>query len=60
MNQAEHYLEAAIVMAPHTTVSADACALLEEQILFGYSGSAGLSLPEEVRKELERLRTLAM
>ncbi len=60
LNQGEYYLEAAIRAAPGTSISAHAFNTLEEQIVMGYSGSAGTQVPEDVQLELDQLRALAI
>ena len=56
--QGELFLEWAIRLAPASPVAADAYALLEEEILAGYTGSSGLHLPEDERQRLQGLRAL--
>ncbi len=57
--QAEAYLESAIRSAPRSDLAREAYALLESQTLLGWSGSAGLELPEDVEAWLRELRELA-
>jgi hypothetical protein len=45
-------------MSPETDVGREAYALLEEETLSGYTGSAGLQLPEDVEAHLRELRGL--
>ncbi len=58
-SEAEFYLEQAIRLAPGTPVAQEAYARLEDQVLFGYTGSSGLNLPPDIERELEELRALA-
>ena len=58
LSQSDFYLETAIRMAPTTPVATQAYALLEEQTLFGYTGSSGLHVPDYVLRHLEELRSL--
>ena len=55
----ELYYEACVRRAPHTTTSAECFRRFEESIYFGYSGSGGVSLPDDVRKNLAELRDLS-
>ena len=56
--QGEMFLETAIRLAPDSPIALDAYALLEQEILLGYTGSSGLHLPDDERERLERLRAL--
>ncbi len=56
--QGELFLETAIRLAPDTPVAGQAYALLEEEILAGYTGSGGLQLPEDEMQRLMGLRAL--
>jgi len=56
--QGEMFLETAIRLAPDSPVAADAYALLEQEVLLGYTGSAGLHLPDDERERLAELRAL--
>jgi len=58
ISQAALLLETAIRTAPDTLWAQRAFALLEQETLAGYSGSAGLHLPEDERVQLEVLREL--
>ena len=57
--QAEWYLESAVRSAPGSDLAREAYALLESQTLLGWSGSAGIELPDDVRAWLRELRALA-
>lgn len=57
-SEADLYLETAIRMAPDSPFADDAYALLEQEILAGWSGSAGLGPPLEVQSRLDELRAL--
>jgi hypothetical protein len=59
VSQADFFLETAIRTAPRSKFARDAYALLEQETLLGYTGSAGLQLPEDVRRHLAELRALA-
>jgi hypothetical protein len=59
VSQADFFLEQAIRTAPGTKLARGAYALLEEETLLGYTGSAGLQLPDDVRRHLAELRALA-
>ncbi len=52
------YFEESIRLAPHSNFSKKAFALYEEGLLFGYSGSSGLHLPDDEKQKLEELRKL--
>lgn len=57
-SEAEYYFEAAIRVAPGAPAAQRAYALLEESIAVGYSGSAGLKMPDDERERLAGLRRL--
>ncbi len=59
LGQAEYLLEAAIRQAPGTEVAQKALTRLEWHLAIEYSGSAGQTLPAEVRESLDELRRLA-
>jgi hypothetical protein len=59
LSQAEAYLETAIRLAPGKPVARNAYALLEEYLTAGYSGSAGTSLPPDLKEKLELLRGIS-
>src|SRR5690606_748058 len=48
INRSEFYLESAIRLAPSEPFALKAYALLEENVLFGYTGSSGTHIPEDV------------
>jgi hypothetical protein len=58
ISKAASLLETSIRTAPDTLWAQRAFALLEQETLAGYSGSAGLRLPEDERVHLEALRAL--
>ncbi len=57
-SDAAWYLEAAVRAAPGSAAARDAYAVLEEETLVGFTGSAGLRLPGDVRAHLDGLREL--
>jgi hypothetical protein len=57
-SQNEFYLETAIRSAPKSTFAKKAFHRLEEAVIFGYSGSSGVHIPDEVRAHLNELRSL--
>ncbi len=58
LSQTEHYLDTAIQMAPGAPFAPEAYALLEEFVVSGHTGSAGSSIPPELRQRLRELRAL--
>lgn len=58
LSQAQHYLETAIRLAPQTPFAQRAYALLEEETVLGYTGSSGVTVPDDVASRLEELRRL--
>ncbi len=58
LSEAEVYLDTAVRTAPESPTAARAYALLEQEVLAGYTGSAGLQLPEDVDERLRELRSL--
>ena len=58
LEQPENYLTNAIVVAPRSEHAALAYRLLEEQVIFGYTGSSGTHIPEDETRRLRRLRSL--
>jgi hypothetical protein len=56
--EADFYLETAIRLAPTDPIAERAFILLEEETVLGWTGSAGSSMPEDVRRNLEELRAL--
>lgn len=57
-SETEFFLESAIRLSPGSSYARKAYAWLEEDVLMGYSGSAGLALPEDVAEYLGKLRRL--
>jgi hypothetical protein len=57
-SETEFYLETAIRQDPKSEFARDAYMLLEEYLILGYTGSAGVSLPEEVEAYLRELQDL--
>lgn len=57
-SETEFFLESAIRLSPRSSYSRKAYAWLEEDVLMGYSGSAGLDMPEDVAEYLRQLRSL--
>jgi hypothetical protein len=53
------YFEEAIRLRPKTDIARKAYARFEENILFGYSGSSGVHLPDEEKRRLNELKKLA-
>ncbi len=58
LSQTEHFLDAAIRLAPAGPFAEDASSVLEEFVLSGYTGSSGSDVPEEVGRRLAELRAL--
>jgi hypothetical protein len=58
LSEADVYLETSIRSTPGAASAAPAYALLEQETLAGYTGSAGLQLPDDVAGRLEELRSL--
>ncbi|NDE14622.1 hypothetical protein EBZ80_06795 [bacterium] len=58
LSQTEFYLETAVRTAPHSKIAEKAYALLEEQVVVEFSGSAGTNVPEDMQKTLDDLRRL--
>lgn len=58
VSQADFFLETSIRSAPQAKFARDAYALLEQETLLGYTGSAGLQLPDDVKRHLAELRKL--
>jgi hypothetical protein len=59
LSQAEFYLETAIHRAPGTPAAMQAYELIEAEMIAGYTGAAGVSLPPSVGARLTKLRKLA-
>ena len=55
----ELYYEACIRKSPHQAIAVDCYRRYEQSIFFGYTGSAGTGLPEDVRNKLKELKNLA-
>lgn len=58
LSQTEFYLETAVRTAPHSRFAEKAYALLEEQVVVEFSGSAGTNVPDDMQKTLDDLRRL--
>lgn len=55
----ELYYQACIRKAPYTEIAQTCYTRYEQSIFFGYSGSSGMSLPYDVKKNLKELQKLA-
>ena len=55
----ESYYEACILTAPHTKIAESCFDRYSHSIYLGYTGSAGLSVPENVNRHLIQLRKTA-
>lgn len=55
----EMYYEACIRQSPHTKNALECFQRYEERIYFGYSGSGGTSIPEDVSALLQELKSIA-
>lgn len=55
----EQYYQRCITEAPHTPVAAECYERFEQSVYFGYTGSAGTRIPEELTVRLGELRLLA-
>jgi hypothetical protein len=58
-SETELYLEKAIRLDPRTPLARQAFGFLEEYLLSGYTGSAGMAVPPGVAAHLDTLRALA-
>jgi hypothetical protein len=58
ISETEFFLEMSIRLDPKSSVAQQAYAFLEEYTIWGYTGSAGVQLPPDVRVKLEELRRL--
>ena len=58
ISETEFFLETAIRLAPRSVYARQAYAFLEEYVLIGYTGSAGLHQPADVQAHLAELRRL--
>ena len=56
----ENYYESCIRSVPHSDWSGKCYKRLEESILLGYTGSAGVSIPPDVQSRLEEYKKLAL
>ncbi|HPI39207.1 MAG TPA: hypothetical protein PLJ21_00280 [Pseudobdellovibrionaceae bacterium] len=56
----EQYYESCIRNTPHTSIAVECFKKYEESIFFGFSGSAGYSLPADIQLKLSELRGLAI
>lgn len=59
LSQAEAHLETAIRLAPGQPIAMDAYHLLEEFLVSGYTGTAGMHVPPDVGEKLDQLRWIA-
>jgi hypothetical protein len=59
LSSAEAYLETCVRLAPKTNVAERCYALLEEQVVLGYSGTLGTHIPEDLERRLHELEVLA-
>lgn len=59
LSEMENYLEFAIRLAPKTQYAKQAYQILEDNYIFGYTGSSGTNLPDDVVALLTELRNLA-
>jgi len=55
----EVYYETCVRQKPHTSLAKSCYAAYESSIHFGYSGSGGFTLPEDVQASLNELKALA-
>lgn len=53
------YYEACIRRSPHSTVSEDCYKRYEANVNFGYTGSSGTAIPEDLKELLDELKKLA-
>jgi hypothetical protein len=58
ISRQDFYLETAIRIAPGSSFSPKAYALLEESLVSGFTGSSGTNLPDDVTDLLSELKTL--
>jgi hypothetical protein len=59
LSDAAWYLASAIRIAPHTATAQRAFDAYEDMTILEWSGSSGTNLPDDVTRELDRLRALA-
>ncbi|SMF71167.1 hypothetical protein [Pseudobacteriovorax antillogorgiicola] len=57
--EARRYFATTIDLAPKSNIAQQAFRLYEESVMFGYTGSSGLHLPEDEAERLEALRKKA-
>ena len=57
--EARRYFEITIRLQPKTGIAQDAFKIYENSVLFGYTGSSGMHLPEDEAAKLEELRQKA-
>jgi hypothetical protein len=55
----ELYYEACIRRSPHQAIAVDCYRRYEQSVFFGYTGSLGTSLPDDVGMKLKELKKLA-
>lgn len=58
-NLQNHYFEAAIRKRPHSSLARQSYGLLEQEVIFSYTGSAGTDLPDEEKTRLDALKALS-
>ncbi len=58
VSQTGAFLESSIRLAPREPFAEQAYALLEEEIILGYSGSDGIHVPEDLERNLAELKQL--
>lgn len=59
-NLHEDYYESCIRKVPHSTWSEKCYKRYEESVYFGFTGSSGIRIPEDVAKRLSDLKSLAL
>ena len=58
VSETDFYLERAIRLAPRTQSARDAYELLESYTISAFSGSAGMTVPQDIEENLEELKKL--
>ena len=58
ISQVDYFYEAAIRSAPKTKYATLAFDALEQQLLMEYTGSGGLDMPDDIKANLESLRSI--
>jgi hypothetical protein len=58
VSRQDFYLESAIRIAPGSSFSSKAYALLEDSLVSGFTGSSGTNLPDDVTELLSELKTM--